>query len=379
MLSPRAFAGRSSRTLGLVVIGVVLLVAVVTIGTRAARSGATSIGAAAVRPALTVTTTRAERVPVAASVEASGAIAAWQEGSIAARVGGLPLVAVDVNVGDRIRKGQVLARFDNATVRAELAQAEAGLMQAEANAHQAEANHERALALKRSGALSDQDILQNTTLAATTAAQVGQAKALVAAARLKLDYTTVIAPDDGVISARTATLGLVPQAGGELFRFIRQSRLEWRAELGADQLSRVRPGLSATVRLPDGRTATGRVRQLAPSLAADTRLVLAYVDLDRAESARAGMYASGTIETATHPGTIVPAQSVVIRDGRTYVLTLDGDRARLVAVEVGPRQGKVAEIVAGLAPGDTVIVSGAGFVNDRDVVRVENASAVALR
>jgi RND family efflux transporter MFP subunit len=322
------------------------------------------------RPALTVTAARAARTSIPAVIEVAGAIAAWQEASVGARVSGLPVVAVNVNVGDLIKKGQVLARLDDATVRAELAQAEANLAQARANEQQAAANRDRALALKASGALSQQEILATTTLASTTHAQVAQAEAALAAARLKLQYTNLIAPDDGVISARSAALGVISSAGAEMFRFIRQDRLEWRAELNASQLDDVKPGLQVRLRLPSGEKAHGRIRQIAPSMNADTRLVIAYADLDAASGARAGMYVNGEIQKQVKEGVVVPSESVVIRDGRSYVLRLNGERARLIAVRTGRREGAFIEIVDGIAAGDPVIVRGAGFINDSDTVRV---------
>ena len=287
---------------------------------------------------------------------------------------GLALISVDANVGDVIRKGQVLARFDDAELRADVAKAEANLAQAEANAQQADAYRDRALAVGKSGALSEQSLLQSTTQAAMADAQVAQAKATLNAARLKLTYTMVTAPDDGVISSRTAALGAVAQAGSELFRFIRQGRLEWRAELNPAQITGVKQGLAVSVHLPDGQTATGHVRQLAPTLSSDTRLVLVYVDLDHTASARPGMYASGAIQTEVRDITAVPGESIVIRDGRPYVLRLNGNQVQQLAVEVGARQGPFAEIIAGISPGDTVVVRGAGFVNDHDIVRVENGT-----
>jgi RND family efflux transporter MFP subunit len=281
---------------------------------------------------------------------------------------------VDANVGDVIRKGQVLARFDDAELRAEVAKAEANMAQAEANAQQADGYRDRALAVGKSGALSEQSLLQSTTQAAMADAQVSQSRAALMAARLKFTYTAVTAPDSGVISSRTAALGAVAQTGTELFRFIRQGRLEWRAELNSTQVPGVKPGLMVNVQLPDGQIAKGHVRQLAPTLSSDTRLVLAYVDLDHTASARPGMYASGTIQTAVREITAVPGESIVIRDGRPYVLRLNGNQVQQLAVEVGARQGSFAEIITGIAPGDTVVVRGAGFVNDHDIVRVENGA-----
>lgn len=356
-------------------------------GTPRPVAGADTPPAPAVRPSLTVTRAAAHQQDWAVTLSASGAVAAWMEASIGARITGLPLTEVLANVGDRVHKGQLLARFDDATVRAELDQQEAALtqalaaeQQAQASSAQAAANRDRALKIRDSGAISEQDVLQYTTAAATAAAQVAQAhaqvaqsRALLASSRLRLEFTQVVAPDDGVISARVATVGSVSQAAGggaELFRLIRQGRLEWRPELTANQLAQVRPGMPVQLTLPDGGTVSGKVRQLGPAMDATTRLGLAYVDLAAGAKVLAGMYLSGTLAAARRSALTVPAESVVVRDGRSYVLRLDGQRCRLTAVTVGRRQGGDAEIVAGLKAGDEVVVQGAGFLNDNDLVRV---------
>jgi RND family efflux transporter MFP subunit len=363
---------------GVGVIGVTVIVLVLASTAHEGRADAkrTESDAAALRPALTVTTAKAERRALPAIIDTSGAVAAWQEAIISARVAGPALISVDANVGDLIHKGQVLARFDDAELRADVAKAEANLAQAKANAQQADAYRDRSLAVGKSGALSEQSLLQSTTQAAMADAQVAQAEATLMTERLKLAYSAVTAPDDGVISARSAALGTVAQAGTELFRLIRRGRLEWRAELSSAQVSGVKQGLAVDVHLPDGQTATGHVRQLAPTLSSDTRLVLVYVDLDHTASARPGMYASGTIQTAVRDITTVPGESIVIRDGRSYVLRLNGNQVQQTAVEVGARQGPFAEIISGVAPGDTVVVRGVGFVNDHDIVRVENLAPI---
>jgi len=352
-----------------------------------AAGAADAPAAAGGRPSLTVTSAAARQQDWAVTLSASGAVAAWMEASIGARITGLPLVEVLVNVGDRVHKGQLLARFDDATVHADLDQQEAGLaqalaaeQQAQAAAAQAAANRDRAEKIRASGAISEQDVLQYNTAAATAAAQVAQAhaqvaqaRAQVASARLRLEFTQVVAPDDGVISARGATVGSVSQAAGggaELFRLIRQGRLEWRPELTAAQLALVHPGMPVQLTLPDGALVAGKVRQLGPAMDAGTRLGLAYVDLQPGPKVLAGMYLSGTLASSRRSALTVPAESVVVRDGRSYVLRLDGQRCRLTAVTVGRRQGPDAEITAGLKAGDQVVVQGAGFLNDNDLVRI---------
>jgi RND family efflux transporter MFP subunit len=318
-------------------------------------------------PALTVTSAMPHRIIWPTTLETSGAIAPWQEASIGTQIGGYQLIAVRVNVGDQVKKGQILAQLDPA-----LLLADQTLLQA--NLDQAEANRQRMLALQGSGGISDQDVLQFVTQAKTARAQL-------ASKQLQLRYTKVVAPDDGVISARTATLGAVAPVGQELFRLIRRNRLEWRGELTAAQLTHIEIGQHIALTLPDGSKAGAKVRQSAPSLDTQSRLGLVYADLDAGSQARAGMYASGLIVLGQSPALVVPAQSVVIRDGRSYVLKLaDGSatpKVSLQAVTVGRRAGADAEIVQGLTSADRIVVQGAGFLNEGDVVRLADTAAAA--
>ena len=152
--------------------------------TRRARPGAATVSSAPVRPALTVQTVQVETGRVSLHLKASGNIAAWQDISIASQNTGLRLAEVRVNVGDRVRKGQVLAVFAADTVQAEVLQAQANVLAAEAQAADARANAERARSIADTGALSQQQIHQMETAAKATAAQVqaGQEAAIVTSA-----------------------------------------------------------------------------------------------------------------------------------------------------------------------------------------------------
>jgi RND family efflux transporter MFP subunit len=316
--------------------------------------------AAVPAPALTVSTTAPRSLVWPATLAASGAVAPWQEASLGAQIGGYQLIDVRVNVGDHVRKGQLLAKFDPALLLADEAQLQASFDQAEANLQRAEA-------LGSGGALSAQDLLQARTLAKTAAAQL-------ASKQLQLRYTEVLAPDDGTISSRTATLGAVASVGQELFRLIRQNRLEWRGELTAQQLAQIQPGQEVMLTLPEGTVATARVRETAPELDSQSRLGIVYADITPGSPARAGMYADGRVVLRESPALAVPAESVVIRDGRSYVATVTEvagvPRVRMQAVTVGRRQGGDAEITQGINADDQVIIQGAGFLNDGDVVRL---------
>jgi RND family efflux transporter MFP subunit len=358
----------------------------VLVASRAADDGKT----AAPRPALTVTTAKPESTRLPLRLAANGNVAAWQEAVIGSESNGLRLADVKVNVGDVVKKGQVLAVFDAAPVEADLAQARAAVQEAEANAAAAQADAQRARALQSSGAMSEQQITQYVTAERTAAARMASAKATLDQQRLRLKYTQVVAPDAGVISARSATVGAVTGMGTEMFRMIRQGRLEWRAEVTAAELPRVKPGQKAVVKTASGASVQGRVRTVAPTVDAQSRVALVYVDLPPALSAdaplKAGMFASGEFALGESAALTVPQQAIVVRDGFAYVFRLNADsRVSQLKVTTGRRLGDRVEVTAGLPADALVVTSGAGFLNDGDLVRqvpnpVRNApAAVATR
>jgi RND family efflux transporter MFP subunit len=343
----------------------------ILVSSRAADNGK----AAAPRPALTVTTAKPESARLPVGLAANGNVAAWQEAVIGSESNGLRLADVKVNVGDVVRKGQVLAVFDAAPVEADLAQARAAVQEAQANAAAARADAERARALQSTGALSEQQITQYLTAERTAAARVASAKAAVAQQQLRLKYAQVVAPDAGVISARSATVGAVAGVGTELFRLIRQGRLEWRAEVTAAELPRIKPGQKVVVKTAAGGGVAGRVRTVAPTVDAQSRVALVYVDLPPALSAsaplKAGMFASGEFALGDSAALTVPQQAVVVRDGFAYVFRLNTDsRVSQLKVTTGRRLGDRVEVTGGLAPDALVVTTGAGFLNDGDLVRV---------
>ena len=334
--------------------------------------------AAAPKAALTVTTVRAESADMPRRLVANGNVAPWQEAIIGSEAGGLRLTDVRANVGDSVKAGDVLAVFSADAVQADMAQATAALMEAEAAAADAANNAARARTLKDSGALSTQQINQFTTGAQTAQARVEAARAAVSTQRLRLRYTRVLAPDDGVISTRTATVGAVVPAGAELFRMIRQGRLEWRAEVTATELGSLRPGAAATVAAPGGAAIAGRVRMIAPTVDLQSRTALVYVDLLPPENGqlplRAGMYARGEFDLGSAPALTVPQQAVVVRDGFSYVFRLNPDnRVSQVKVRTGRRLGDRLELIEGVAPDALLAQDGAGSLNDGDLVRRADA------
>jgi len=323
------------------------------------------------RPALTVQTAPPQRTAMAQRLAANGNVAAWQEASIGAESNGLRLTEVRVNVGDSVKAGQVLATFAAEMVQADVAQARASLLEAKAHAAEAASNAERARTLQASGALSAQQIEQYTTAAQAAQARVEAAQALLQAQQLRLQHTQVRAPDHGVISARSATVGAVVGAGTELFRMVRKGRLEWRAEVTATELGRLRPGTAAQVTAASGASVQGQLRMVAPTVDPQTRNALVYVDLPAHPDLRAGMFARGEFLLGQSDALTVPQEALVVREGFTYLFVLGADqRVQRLKVQPGRRAGERVEILSGLDAGAPVVVRGAGFLNDGDLVRV---------
>ncbi|GKT22852.1 efflux RND transporter periplasmic adaptor subunit [Acidovorax sp. SUPP3334] len=395
----------SSLSAALAVVAVCVLAAagaLMAAGPSRAADDAKNAKANEPRPALTVTTTQPTRTSLALRLPANGNVTAWQEASIGTESSGLRLTDVRVNVGDTVRAGQVLATFAPETLQADVAQARASLLEARASAAEAAANAERARTLQATGALSQQQIQQYATAGETAQARVEAAQAALNAQQLRLKHAQVLAPDSGVISSRTATVGAVLGGGTELFRMVRKGRLEWRAEVTSSDLPRIRPGSQVNVTASSGAQVPGTVRMIAPTVDPQTRNGLVYVDLPsiptepppgRPKAASApsggseahavasvgvllpGMFARGEFLLGERDAMSLPQSAVVVRDGFSSVFEVgEGSRVVMRRVQTGQRTGDRVEIVSGLQPGATVVERGGAFLNDGDLVRAQAAA-----
>ena len=352
-------------------------IALVTFAMRAS-DGEKSALTTAPKPALTVITAQPQASNLPLRISANGNVAAWQEAIIGTEANGLRLAEVRVNVGDVVKQGQVLATFASGTAQADLAQARAAVVEAEATLAEATANAERARKLQPTGVMSGQQTNQYLTAERTAQARLEAQRANVQMQHLRLQQTQVLAPDHGVISARSATVGAVLSAGQELFRMIRQGRLEWRAEVSSAELVLLKPGMSVKITSASGNPIKGTVRKIAPTVDAQTRNGLVYVDLqspDKLDTIKAGMFASGEFEIGNSRGLTLPQSAVLLRDGFSYVLRVGPDSKVVEAkVDVGRRIGDRIEIIGGLDPAERVVAAGGGFLTDGDTVRVVDAS-----
>jgi RND family efflux transporter MFP subunit len=372
---PGALAGRSGR-IGLAVVALAVIVAIFRSGAGGESASADKSSPKAVKAALSVALVSPQTEEWPQMLAANGNVVAWQEAVIGAEIAGYRITDVRAQVGDTVRKGQVLARIDGDTVASELAEAKAAVAELEASTAEAKGNAVRARELREKGFYSSQLNTQYQTAEQTVSARLAAARARLDAARLRMDKTSVVAPDDGVISARTATVGSLTQPGQELFRLIRGGRLEWRAEVTAADLPKVKVGGPAMLTGPAGETVKGKVRTVAPSVDPATRNGLVYVDLPTPSAVRAGVFARGEFELGRQPALTVPQSAVVLREGFAYVFRLEGeDHVAQTKVALGRRQGERVEILDGLKPEAKIVASGAGFLTDGDVVKVVTGEA----
>lgn len=356
---------------------------------RAAPNTATVAGAASnavaspnpnvnATPALTVEVTAPDGGGTVQVLDTSGGLFAWQEVAVGADVSGYRVSEVFVDVGDSVQKGQVLAKLDDALLRQSVLQAQAAVEEAKATLEQTQAAARRGEALQKSGLISKQDLETLNTNAATATARLNSATAQLQAANQKLDYATIHAPDGGVISERSVAPGQIANAGANLFKLIRQSRVEWRAEIPASELGKVRRGMTASITRADGTKATGVVRTVSPGLDTNTQRGLAYVDLKLEPLVRPGMYVTGAIHLARAKTLTVPLAAVSVRDGFSYVFVLQPDRTvRQQRVTVGQLLNDTIEVRDGLSSDDRIVATGAGFLHDGDVVRLGSGAATA--
>ncbi|MDR6673217.1 efflux RND transporter periplasmic adaptor subunit [Xanthomonas sp. 1678] len=334
---------------------------------------------AATASALAVTLATAQTQALARTVVVSGPVAAYEEMQLGVELSGQRVTALNVDVGEWVKQGQVLLELDHRTLDSELAQVAAALHQAQTAQELARLNYERGakLAAERLISASSLDELRATRVDAE--AQTATARARLQAAQLQRDFAELRAPADGVISKRLVQAGQVVAAGSELLRLVRDGRLEWRAELSEEQLANVAVG--NTVELPyRGHAIAGRIRAVSPGVDAQTRTGTIYADLPAPGPLKQGIYAEGRIVTGDGRALMIPSAAIVQRDGHSYVFIVD---AKQQAQRRRVRSGQVVqgrtEIVEGLKEGERVVVKGAGFLGEGDRVRVVADAKAAAR
>jgi RND family efflux transporter MFP subunit len=325
----------------------------------------------------TVSAATAAEVALPRVIVASGSVSAWEEVPVGAETGGLTAVGVYVDEGAYVRQGQVLVKLNDALLQAQLRQQQAGVQTAEANAARDDAALGRAQELKQRGFLSQASL--DTALANQRASQanLASARAALSEIRTRLSQAEIKAPVSGLIISRNVTKGQIVEAGTQLFRMVRDGRLELDAQVPETDLPALRAGQTATITSNEGVTTTGTIRIVTPEVDAQTRLGLARITLSPGSGLKPGMFARAAIDAGAQPATVVPTGAVLYRNNKAGVFVLGADNAasfRPVTV-LSRRDDQTS--VSGVEPGVRVVVQGAGFLSDGDKVTVSTGQPAA--
>jgi RND family efflux transporter MFP subunit len=325
-------------------------------------------------PVISVTVATPQIRTIDNVITANGTISAWQETIISAQVSGLDISAVYVNVGDKVHKGDKLALLNPAQVNSDLMQQIANVAEAKANLEQATTEARQATFLQKAGAISAQDLLQYLTKEKTNKAKLEAANANLRLQKLRLNYTVITAPDNGVISSRTATVGSIVQNGNELFRLIRSNRLEWQAQTSPEDILKIKPGQIANIINSDGSIIKGKVRQVSPILNQNTRNGMVYVDIPEGTTLKQGAYLAGTINLEQVNAITVPTSALISRDGFNYVMKLGAQNhviaSKVHIIDYHDYNESYVPIISGVTLNDKIITLGSGFLSDGDLVKV---------
>lgn len=361
-------------------IAAALLPALLLAGCDAADSAETA-APAKVPAALTVSVAPLVPQAMSTSVAATGTVVAWQEPTVSAETSGLAITEVLVAEGDHVEAGQVLARLDDALLAAEIAGQQAAVEEAQATLDNAEAAAARGDRLAAGNLISTESAEERTTATLTARAKLAQAEAALDQLEVQRDRTRITAPVAGTISEAPALVGTIVQAGTELFRIVRDGRLEVDALVPEQHLAAIAAGQAVTVTDAVGRTIEASVRGVAEKVDAGTRLGTVHVALPEGAGLKAGMFARVSIAVADEVLPTVAESALVWRDGQAglFVVGDDGTVALHPVATGARRDGRVA-IADGVAGDARVVVAGAGFLNDGDHVEVALADAeVATR
>lgn len=327
------------------------------------------------RPVVTMTIGAAA---VAGLAVYAGEIRARHEADLSFRIGG-KLVERRVDLGDRVRRGQMLARLDAGDAELAAAAATAQRAAAEADLALARAEYERARSLAEKKFVSGTVVDTRHAQWQAAAARLDQLRAQASVAGNQVGYTTLHADRDGVITAVPGEAGQVVSAGQAVVRIADPAEREVLIHVPESRIGGVRPGRPALVRpwaTPE-TTLAGRVREVAASADTATRTFAVRVAVPEAGAALAlGTTAAVGFPDETRDALSVPLAAVLERDGRTQVWTVGSDdKVVAKAVEIGPFSDDAVRVRSGLAAGDRVVIVGAHALTAGMTVRAIAASA----
>ncbi len=318
---------------------------------------------------------------VVTQVTVTGAISARDEMPITVVGEGGRVAAILVEVGDAVRRGQVLARLDTAVAAPQVGSLLAALEEARANAELAEGDFSRAQAVASSGALAAQEIQRRRSQAVSARARVRVAEAQLAESRARLRRTDITAPQDGLVLTRSVEVGQTVSGGGEpMFRLGRGGAVEMRGRVSEQDLPKLAVGQGARVVVTGvAQPFNGTVRLLGAVIDPQTRLGSVRIELPSDRNLRPGAFARAEIEVSRAQRVVVPQTAVLADKGGSHVLVIAPDDTvkRLDVVLGGTRAGGLV-VESGLQGSERVVTAAAAYLRVGEKVRLAPVAPPAV-
>ena len=311
--------------------------------------------------------------PVSSRVLVTGTISARHnlpigDGGQAGRI-----VKVYVQVGDVVRRGQILARLDDSVLKPQVAELAASLARARAQATLSAAEYRRALEIGPAGGLSRQNIEQSQATAAMDAANVQMVAAQLQQKRAQLALTRIVAPVSGIVLTRAAEVGQVASPGGPALLTLEDAgRVELKGQVPEQDLASLKIGQPAKVYLIGYRQPfPGRIWLLGATVNQQTRLGQVRIALDPNPALRPGAFARAVITESHAERPVLPQTAVMTDSAGSYVFIVD--RQGIVVrrpVELGGVIASGVVIAKGLTGRERVVTLAGGFLQSGEAVRV---------
>ncbi len=319
----------------------------------------------------TVSVTQVGVSAVATTIEIIGTISARYDMPIGVEGDPGRVSAIYVEAGDRVKKGQVLARLNVTVLQPQVANLEAALEQSRAEAELAGAEYHRALAVGASGALSAEETERRKSTSVTAAAKVKVAAAMLAEGQAKLARAEVRAPSDGIILTRSVEVGQTATPGGDpLFRLSQNGDVELRGQVAEQDLPLLKPGQEASVKLTGtSHVYPGEVRLLGAVIDPQTRLGTVRVALKPDPNLRPGAFARAEVTVSNAERTVLPQTAVLTDDRGSYVLVVTAqNRLERRAVRVSGIAGNGVTISEGVKNKEEVVATAGAFLQEGELV-----------
>jgi len=308
----------------------------------------------------------------------SGTLAPEEQANVRSEIGGAVL-SVSAEQGQRVAKGAVLARIDDANMREAELSARAAVTTAQNTADITKRQVERNEALMKAGAIAERDLELSRNQYSAAEAQLANAKAMLANAQKQLGKATVNAPFSGIVSARQVSAGDVVQPGAALFTVVDPSSMRLEASVPADQLSSARVGapVDFAVNGYPTRQFTGRITRVNPVADPTTRQVRIIVSLPNANGLLVGgLFADGHVASEVRSAPVIPLSALDERSLKPFVMRIKNGLVEKTEVELGIRDAttETVEIRGGVQPGDTILLGAARGISEKTPVRVNAPS-----